>query len=254
MIHNEDRFNQLIDDALAQGFSGWNFSYLDGRWSTEDIPWDYEGEVRQEMPHARTMLDMGTGGGEFLESLAPLPEKTYATEGWEVNVPIAQERLKSYGVKVFAVGDKHNSPFEENTFDLVINRHDALNGEDIYHILKPDGIFITQQVGGANNIRFNEYLDAPSPEFGNVLLENTVQQLTKSGFDIIHAEESFPEERYFDIGAVVFYLSVIQWQIEDFSTQKYQQQLGKIHNMIEQDGYVSTLAHRFFIKAQKKNT
>lgn len=252
MIHNEDRFNQLIADALAQGFSGWGFSYLDGRHSTEDLPWDYEEKVHQEMPHAHTMLDMGTGGGEFLASLAPLPKKTYATEGWEVNVPIAQERLKPYGVKVYAVEDKHNLPFENNTFDLVINRHETLDGEDIHRILKPDGIFITQQVGGANNIRFNELLDAPSPEFDDVLLENSVQQLTDAGLEIIQTEESFPEERYLDIGAVVFYLSVIKWQIEDFGVQKYHQQLGKIHNMIEQDGYLATSAHRFFIKAQKQ--
>ena len=251
MLHNEDRFNQLIEDALAQEFSGWSFAYLDGRHSTEDLPWDYENEVRQHIPHATAMLDMGTGGGELLESLAPLPPKTFATEGWEVNVPIAQERLKPYGVKVFAVDDKHSSPFEDNTFDLVINRHDALNGKDIYRILKPDGIFITQQVGGANNIRFNELMDAPSPEFDNVLLESTIQELTEAGFNILETKEYFPEERYFDIGAVVFQLSVIKWQIEDFSVKKYHQQLGKIHNMIEQDGYVSSLAHRFFVKAKK---
>jgi len=251
MITNEDRFNQLIADALAQDFSGWDFSYLDGRFSTEDLPWSYEDEVRQHLPHIHTMLDMGTGGGEFLESLAPLPKKTYATEGWSPNVPVAQERLKPYGVTVYAVDDKHNLPFEENTFDLIINRHDSFDGADIYRVLKPTGIFITQQVGGANNIRFNELLDAPSPEFDDVLLENTVQELRDAGLEIIQTFEAYPEERYFDIGAVVFHLNVIKWQIEDFSIEKYHQQLGKIHNMIEQDGYLATLAHRFFIKAQK---
>jgi SAM-dependent methyltransferase len=226
MIKNVDRFNELITEALAQEFSGWSFSYLDGRHSTEDVPWDYANEVRQLIPDAQSMLDMGTGGGEFLESLSPLPENTVATEGWDVNIPIAQKRLDPYGVKVYAVDDKHNLPFEDNIFDLVINRHSALIATDIYHVLKTDGILITQQVGGLNNIRLNELLDAPSPVYGDILLENTIQQLTDAGFDIIHAEESFPEERYLDIGAVVFYLSVIQWQIDDFSVEKYRQQLG----------------------------
>lgn len=253
MITNEERFNQLIADALAQEFSGWDFSYLDGRHSTEDLPWDYTNEVRQLMGHAQSMLDMGTGGGELLASLAPLPEYTVATEGWELNVPIAQERLNPYGVKVYPVDDKGNLPFEENTFDLIINRHDAFDGADIYRTLKPNGIFITQQVGGLNNIRFNELLDAPPPIYSEILLENTDQQLTDAGIDIIHAKESFPEEKYMDIGAVVFYLSVIKWQIEDFSIQKYHQELGKLHNLIEQDGFLATLAHGFFIKAQKPN-
>jgi len=253
MIANEDRFNHLIADALAQEFSGWSFSYLDGRHSTQDLPWDYENEVRQLIPRANSMLDIGTGGGELLASFAPLPQYTVATEGWDANVPIAQDRLKPFGVTVYAVDDHHNLPFENNTFDLIINRHAALNAPDIYRVLKPNGIFVTQQVGGRNNIRLNELLDASSPEFDYILLDSSVQQLTDEGLDIIHTHESFPEERYFDIGAVVFYLSVIQWQIEDFSLEKYRQQLGMIHNMIEQDGYLTTLAHRFYIQAQKPN-
>ena len=251
MIQKEDRFHQLIADALAQEFSGWSFSYLEGRHSSEDLTWDYTKEVRKLIPDAQTMLDMSTGGGEFLASLAPLPEKTYATEAWEVNVPIARENLKQYGVKVYTVEDQHNLPFEDNTFDLIINRHGSLNVPDIYRTLKPKGIFITQQVGGANNIHLNELLDAPPPVYGDERLDKRVQELTVAGFDLIQVEEAFPEERYFDIGALVFYLSVIQWQIEDFTTEKYRQQLGKIHNMIEQDGFLATLAHRFFIKAQK---
>lgn len=251
MIHNEDRFNALIADALAQEFSGWSFSYLDGRHTTDDVPWDYKKEVLQHMPYAQTMLDMGTGGGEFLKSLTPLPEKTVATEGWEVNVPVAQERLKPLGVQVYPVDDKHHLPFDDQSFDLIINRHDAFDGEDIYRSLTPNGIFITQQVGGKNNIRFNELMNAPEPIYGDVFLDDTVQQLTDAGLTILKTEEAFPEERYVDIGAVVFYLSVIKWQIEDFSIEKYRQQLGMIHNRIEQDGYFATLAHRFFIKAQK---
>jgi SAM-dependent methyltransferase len=251
MIHNEDHFNQLITDALEQDFSGWDFSYLHGRRSTEDVPWDYAEEVRQEMNQASTMLDMGTGGGEFLASLTPLPEKICATEGWALNLPIAKKRLEPLGVKVYAIEDKHNLPFEANTFDLIINRHEAFRGDDVYRMLKPGGVFITQSVGGANNIRLNELLAAPPPEFRDWSLEGAVRQLQEAGLEIMRTEESFPEERYLDIGAIVFNLKVIKWQIEDFSVEKYRQQLGKIHNMIERDGYLAISAHRFFIKARK---
>jgi SAM-dependent methyltransferase len=254
MIQNEDRFNQLVNAALAQDFSGWDFSFLEGRkLSTEYLPWDYTQEVRQQMKHASTMLDMGTGGGEFLSSLAPFPETTYATEGWALNVPIAQKRLEPLGVKVYSIEDKYRLPFDDNTFDLVINRHEGFHVDDIHRMLKPDGFFITQQVGGLNNIRFNELLNAPLPKYYEVSLKGYVRQLEKVGFEILRAEEHFPEERYLDIGAVVYNLKVISWQIEDFSVEKYRPQLGKIHNMIERDGYVAITAHRFFIKAQKKN-
>lgn len=204
------------------------------------------------MKHSKAMLDMGTGGGEFLASLAPFPEKIYATEAWSLNVPIAKECLEPLGAEVYAIEDKHHLPFDDNSFDLIINRHEAFLASDIYRMLKPDGFFIAQMVGGLNNIRFNELLSAPSPEFDDVLLDETTRQLREAGLDIVHTEECFPEERYFDIGAVVFQLEVIKWQIEDFTVEKYRSALGEIHNMIEQDGYLPTLAHRIFIKAQKK--
>lgn len=251
MIHNEARFDQLIADARAQSFSGWDFSYLDGRKTVEELPWDYAEEVRQAMQTANSLLDMGTGGGEFLASLAPLPKDTHATEGWALNVPIAQKRLEPHGVTVHAIDDKDNLPFDDSSFDLIINRHEALDADDIYRMLKPNGTFIMQAVGGKNNIRLNELLSAQSPEFDYVLLEPAIKQLEAAGLDITYSEEYFPEERYFDIGAVVFYLEVIKWQIEDFSVEKYRQELGEIHNMIERDGYLSTSAHSFIIKAHK---
>ena len=121
-------------------------------------------------------------------------------------------------------------------------------------MLKPGGVFIAQMVGGANNIRFNELLAAPPPEFGYITLDDTVQELQNAGLEIVKTEECFPEERYFDIGAIVFHLSVIKWQIEDFTVAKYRQKLGELHNMIQRDGYLATSAHRILIKARRKNS
>ncbi|WP_365845908.1 hypothetical protein [Clostridium sp.] len=41
-----------------------------------------------------------------------------------------------------------NYPFEDNTFDIVINRHESYCVSEVKRILKTDGIFIAQQVGG----------------------------------------------------------------------------------------------------------
>ncbi len=251
MIQNKDRFDQLIADALAQDFEGWDFSYLAGRITTEELPWDYGDEVRQNLKDAESMIDMGTGGGEFLSSLVPLPSQTVATEGWSVNVPVAQQRLAPLGVDVVHVADKHLLPFDSNSFDLILNRHDAFDADDVYRVLKPDGYFITQQVGGKNSIHFNELLDAPAPLYQDILLDSSVKALADAGFDIIDAIESFPEERFLDIGAVVCHLTVISWQVPDFSVEAYYEQLGQLHNMIEADGYLSIPAHRFFIKTHK---
>lgn len=53
---------------------------------------------------------MGTGGGEFLAGLQPLPPHTCATEGYPPNIPIAQQRLKRLGAAQFVSG----APLQEH--------------------------------------------------------------------------------------------------------------------------------------------
>ena len=50
-------------------FQGWDFSYLDRRWQDETLPWNYEEIILKYLKKTDKLLDMGTGGGEFLLSL-----------------------------------------------------------------------------------------------------------------------------------------------------------------------------------------
>jgi hypothetical protein len=72
----------LVKDAERQPFSGWDFSYLAGCFVEVKPSWDYFVIVRERMKGAKSMLDLGTGGGERLSSLHPFPAETYATEGF----------------------------------------------------------------------------------------------------------------------------------------------------------------------------
>lgn len=130
MIQNEARFNQLISEALAQDFSGWDFSFLRGRWQEDDLPWDYGALVRAHLQTVGTLLDMGTGGGEFFASLAPLPAFSAATEAWPPNIPVARARLEPLGVQIHTIDESGYLPAE------------------VFRIVKPGGRFLTQQVGG----------------------------------------------------------------------------------------------------------
>jgi len=57
------------------------------------LSWNYRNEVKFRIYGISSLLDMGTGGGEFLSSLSPLPANTCATEGYEPNIPVARNRL-----------------------------------------------------------------------------------------------------------------------------------------------------------------
>ncbi|MGH2391027.1 MAG: class I SAM-dependent methyltransferase, partial [Chloroflexota bacterium] len=143
-----DRFEQLIDGAAAQPFAGWDFSYLRDRWDEEHPDWDYRELVRRRFAGAHALLDMGTGGGEVLESLAPLPPRTTATEGYAPNVEIARHRLSRLGVEVVAVAGAPDNleieegvgigslPFPDAGFPLVINRHESYYPAEGYRLLE----------------------------------------------------------------------------------------------------------------------
>lgn len=250
---DEELFEYLINEVNAK-FAGWDFSYLESTRRMHEFPlsWSYYNKVKKNMIGVSSLLDMGTGGGEFLSSLSPLPSNTCATEVYEPNIPVAKERLEPLGVKVWRVDDDDLLPFHNESFELVINRHESYSAEEVKRILKPQGIFITQQAGGLNDKEINELLQVPKSEYYNWNLETASRELLEVGLTIIEQKEDFVKTRFYDIGAIVFYLKAIPWQVPDFTVEKYFEQLREIDRMIQKDGFIDFTCHRFLVMANKQ--
>lgn len=252
MNKDNNQFDRLVSDALSQPTEGWDFSYLQGRWQLQPSSWDYPEKVRQRMRDAIALLDMGTGGGELLSTLAPLPRMACATEGYPPNVHVAQERLRPLGVQVVHVEESQaRLPFQEAAFDLVINRHAGYSAREVHRILKPGCCFITQQVGGSNNVELNKVLGGPPFRYAYWTLAYALGELEQAGFVITEQIDELRETEFYDIGAVVYYLHRISWQIDDFSEEKYSDRLSRLHELIQVQGKLVTHYHRFYIEARK---
>lgn len=249
-------FHQFVE-AANQPFTGWDFSFVvdAGRMVETPTPWSYASVLLPYLWQAESMLDMGTGGGEFLSRLQPLPARTAATEGWEPNIPVARERLEPLGVRVHQVTDDEQLPIADNEFDLIINRHESYSASELLRVLKPGGYFITQQVGGDNDNDLNRLLGAPlMSEYLHWNLAYAVDELESAGFEILYQAEADMVTRFYDIGAVVYYLNAIPWQIEDFSVGRYRDRLYDLHQRIRQDGYVDIAGSRFILIARVATT
>ena len=62
---------------------GWDFSHIDGRCLEDtDFPWDYRQVIEDYRTPDKKLLDIDTGGGEFLLSLGHPCENTAATENY----------------------------------------------------------------------------------------------------------------------------------------------------------------------------
>ncbi|MED2788043.1 methyltransferase domain-containing protein [Bacillus thuringiensis] len=244
-------FLTLLESANTN-FIGWDFSFISetGRMKSEPLPWSYGSTAFQLMQRAESMLDMGTGGGEFLSMLQPFPSTILATEGYAPNVPIARKKLEPFGVTVVAVNDDTVLPFQNRQFDLIINQYESYAASEVNRVLSPSGVFLTQQVGGLDCAELNAQFGSPlNSEFASWSLETACRELKENGFTILEEKEEFPFQRFYDIGAIVYYLKAIPWQIPDFTVERYYEDLYRIHESILQKGYFDVKQHRFMIKA-----
>jgi len=245
-------FEDWVAEVASTTQVGWDFSSLGERWTTAEPTWDYPSVVRRAIAESEALLDMGTGGGEFLASLAPLPSDTWATEGYAPNFPIAGRRLEPLGVQVALASEDDRLAFPSDRFDLVINRHESYAPAEVFRVLKPGGAFLTQQVGGQDCRMVNECLqETVELPYAHWTLDFAVDELVRAGFRIVRQEEEFPETVFADIGAVLHFLKVTPWQIEGFSPACYESDLRALHDRIVIDGPFAVKSHRFFIEAHR---
>jgi SAM-dependent methyltransferase len=253
------RFESSVREAMEASFQGWDFSYMERYGGDVEEPkaWYYQSIARHYLTGRDVVLDMGTGGGEILASLQPLPPKTYATEAYPPNVPIAKAALEPLGVTVVEVEEGQQEdfplPFEDAFFELIINRHESYDSREVFRLLQPGGVFITQQVGQRNNENLRMIFGSiESDEDFAWDLATCQTHLVNAGLGIIDAKEHIGYSRMYDIRALVYLLRVIPWEFPNFDPARYETQLLNVHIKILEDGYFDATCHRFFVIAQKK--
>lgn len=108
-------------------FQGWDFSHIEGRWASGILPWDYREIVLSFLKSTGRLLDLGTGGGEFLLSLGHPFALISVTEAYPPNVELCKRKLAPLGVTVAQTYEDDRLPFEDSSFDIVINRHESFD-------------------------------------------------------------------------------------------------------------------------------
>lgn len=245
-----DGADRLIGDVARQPLSGWDFSALVGRAVSESLPWDYLELARSAAARCDRALDVDTGGGEVLASVE-VPRGSAALEPYPPNLPLARERLLPYGIEVRARSD-HRLPYEDNAFDLVLNRHGDLEPSEIARVLRPDGRLLSQQVAAGNDPEFNNALGAPLPVGGLRGTAEAAALLQSAGLEVVHVREAWPTTRYLDVGAVVLHLRTVTWQVPGFDPDRHRPQLHAIDRIIRTRGAFVVTSHRVLMEAVRR--
>ena len=246
------REHWLAEETVAH-IHGWDFSHLDGRYTQDDtLPWDYKAEVLAALRPDSRILDMDTGGGEFLLSLNHPHHLTAAIENYPPNVALCRETLLPLGIDFKAAAADGPLPFPDEHFDLVLNRHGSFDPKEVFRVLKPGGVFLTQQVGEDNDRELVELvLPGQQKMYGGWSMTPVAYSLKQTGFVVEKQDEAFVPIRFFDTGALVWFARIIQWEFVGFSVDKCFDRLLEVEERIAREGEVSGNAHRFFLKARK---
>ena len=234
--------------------NGWDFSYIEDRMISEEdrLPWDYAETVNRYRKDTYRLLDIDTGGGEFLLSLGHPNALTCATEDYPPNTALCRRKFAELGIEFCEMGDYSHMPFPDESFDIVINRHGSYDAKELFRVLKPGGVFVTQQVGDQNDRELVEMLLPGLPKkYEGHDLANNVKDFKDAGFKIIEQGEAFPHIGFTDTGALVWFARVIEWEFIGFEVEKCFERLLTVEEEIRSNGSVGGKAHRFYLAAQK---
>jgi SAM-dependent methyltransferase len=235
----EQAVAKLLDEAAAAPLKGWDFSWSAGRITISPLPWDYAALAAGALHDATTALDMGTGGGEFLDRFSVFPPRLVATESWPPNVPVAASRLGGRGVPVIhsedaaenarqaGEGDRGRLPFCRAAFDLVLNRHEAFNAAEVARVLAPGGRFLTQQAGSAPD-QFHVLLGLRPPSRPAFDLDLLVSQVARAGLTVEDAETGREVVRFADVGVLAWYLRMVPWAVPGFDMTRHRSALESV--------------------------
>lgn len=241
-----------LEEAQAH-IHGWNFSHIKDRYrEEEDLPWDYKDMIDTYLKDDMKLLDIDTGGGEFLLSLGHPYGYTAATEGYPPNVELCKRELLPLGIDLREMTDHTRMPFGDASFDIVINRHGDYCVSELWRILKKGGLYITEQVGEGNDREFVELLLPGTPmSFPGLNLKEQKKLFEQVGFEIIAGDECFRPIQFFDVGALVWFARIIEWEFPGFSVDVCFERLLEAQRILEKRGTIEGQIHRYILVARK---
>jgi SAM-dependent methyltransferase len=261
---NGRRFDTLVAEAAARPVDGWDFSWLGDRMQILPLPWDFDAIVRRRAQASSDLLDLGTGGGEWLAQLPDRPARAVATESWPANVAIATARLTPLGIEVVQTEPAPDNvdqgpddprgalPFPGDSFSLVTSRHTAYVPRELARVLRPGGSFVTEQVGGDYG-DFYEALGLERPAARRLDLAFAASQLRAAGLEVVASADGVETTAFSDVGAFAWYLKAVPWTVAGFAIETHRDALEHVHARIERDGALTTQLPAFWLEARRRS-
>lgn len=187
--------------------NGWDFSRV--KAVSEGVKWDFFNEVALRCTPTDLLLDIGTGGGERLLSIADCCLLLIGIDQSQNMIQSANANsLKSKKPNIrFLHMDAEHLEFPRRFFDVVSCRQSPFNANEIAKVLTEEGVFLTQQVSEHDKLNLVQAFGRNrTPDEDGTLLTKYVSDLTQAGFSDIQTKEYDAAEYYATYEDLLFLL------------------------------------------------
>ena len=232
---------------------GWDFDKISKRTKVIGKKWDYIEIVKNYINRETVLLDIGTGGGEVLLKIAPFVRRAYGIDCSRNMIITAKKNLAKSKVSnvEFKSANARKLPFRKEYFDVVICRHSEFYPKEVFRVLKPNGVFITQQVGERDKENIKRVFGKGQAfgERAGTLMKKYLRELRKVGFKIIK-KDTYNAIEYYSIEDLKFLLRNTPI-IPGFNSKRDQKFLEEIERKYKRKDGIKTNSFRFLIICKK---
>lgn len=233
--------------------NGWDFSKV--KAVSEGVLWDFFHEVSQYYKKSDLGLDIGTGGGEALLSIADCALLLVGIDHSAGMIETARKRVEESGTPNvrFLQMDAKRLEFPEHFFNVVSCRHSPFCAAEVAKVLAQDGVFLTQQVGEKDKWNVKEAFrrgQAWDAEEG-ALHQQYVTELREAGFTDIRSFH-YNAAEYYETAEDLMFLLKHTPIIPNFG--QHEADFSILHQFIadhKTDKGIRTNSERFMIIAKK---
>jgi len=205
-ILNTNDYKQFYDKVGK--INGWDFSKV--KCVTEGIQPDLFCEVVKTCKKTDLLLDIGTGGGEAILSIANCAQLIIGVDQSTAMIETAAKNCAKSGIPNvrFLHMDAANLAFPNNFFNVVSCRHSEFSASETARVLINGGTFLTQQVSENDKINIKQAFgrgQSWGTKAGS-LQQRYMTELSKAGFSDIQSYEYNVIEYYETVEDLIFLL------------------------------------------------
>ncbi len=233
---------------------GWDFSRLN--MSEETPPWQYDDVVRGYLRQTNLVADIGTGGGEVFSAFAKDMGWGYGLDRNRERLAVASQdgrsaRIDNIG---YAIMDARALAFGDRSLDVVLAKYADFSPSEVYRVLRPGGVFITQQMGDHEmasifetfgGVSFGDYWRRRFAASGDTFRSTRQcgRELEALGAHVVRYDEYDLPQFFQDLDSLVFYLKASPLP-EPFDPALHADAINRLQERYGTERGIQTNAHR----------